>query len=300
MIEYLKSGHTNLTKILNNPDKFIDADNVIDNIAKLNPIALFFQTGYLTIKESFPIQDGDFEYTLGLPNLEVKASLVPLALSIKPPRSAVLAKKQAERTRDCLLDMDREGLENALGGYLAQYSYDIHIEDERFYHALFQSAIMMVGQKCYPQEHTSHGRIDIELQDKNSVYIIELKLYKDGDRPNISPTPPKKPEDVTKLRSAMAPLAKEALNQIDQKYAQTFYGTERIVKVAIVFARRTYVLAEFETCDFSGSCPALWYRKCRFTLSRANPTFSRLTEVPRAKGCPWTVRGTNCLPEATF
>jgi hypothetical protein len=36
------------------------------------------------------------------------------------------------------------------------------------------------------------------------------------------------------------------MDQITQKYAQSFEGEGKIVKVALVVARRTFVLAEFE------------------------------------------------------
>jgi ABC-type enterochelin transport system ATPase subunit len=45
----------------------------------------------------------------------------------------------------------------------------------------------------------------------------------------------------------MAKMADAALKQIDQKYAKKFTGGDtRVVRLALVVARRTYVFLEFQ------------------------------------------------------
>jgi hypothetical protein len=52
----------------------------------------------------------------------------------------------------------------------------------------------------------------------------------------------------------MAPLANQALKQINEKYADKFLGgSNRLVKVALVIARRTFTLAQFEVVEGQSS-----------------------------------------------
>jgi hypothetical protein len=66
--------------------------------------------------------------------------------------------------------------------------------------------------------------------------------------------PPKTDEEIANLREQMAPLAREALKLIEGKYADKFEGgSGRVIKVALVIARRTFVLAQFEVIDGPGT-----------------------------------------------
>jgi hypothetical protein len=52
----------------------------------------------------------------------------------------------------------------------------------------------------------------------------------------------------------MTPLAREALKQIEGKYADKYEGgSGRLIKVALVIARRTFVLAQFKVIDGPGT-----------------------------------------------
>jgi hypothetical protein len=81
----------------------------------------------------------------------------------------------------------------------------------------------------------------------NDEYIIELKLYRE-EKPKSGPlVPPKTDEEIAELRGLMAPQAREALKQIEGKYADKYEGgSGRLIKVALVIARRTFVMAKFE------------------------------------------------------
>jgi hypothetical protein len=243
----LYKDRTDLFDHIQTPPVFNDSDNFIDDLDTLDPTALLFQTGYLTLKKQLPNPWGEEEYRVVLPNLEVKASLLPLTLSLKRLRRPHLAKQLAEKARDCLLDMDKEGFEESFGDYLAQYTYDNREETETQIVALFQSAMIIADQAYHTQTQTSHGRTDIDLRGKNSdVFIIEIKLYREKIKSYDPYVPPDTPKEAAGLRQRMAPLAKKAMSQINKKYVQSFKGEGRIIKVALVVARRTFVLAEFE------------------------------------------------------
>jgi hypothetical protein len=221
--------------------------NAIDSISDLNSAALMFQAGYLTIKERLP--GTGIRYNLALPNLEVEAALIPLKFSIEPPRDALLASQMAKLARDRLLNLDARGLEEAFGGYLGAYTFHCHFKYEKHYHVLFEVAMMMAKQPCEPRKPTAYGLMDFQMiGPKGDMYIIELKLLKEPkNKRGEEPTPPDEPNEIAKLRATMSPLARKALNQIGQKYVNDFTDRPiRVIKVALVIARRSFVLAEFE------------------------------------------------------
>ena len=70
-------------------------------------------------------------------------------------------------------------------------------------------------------------------------------------KPKVSHLPPPKEDDAestARLREAMDPLAQKALEQIATRYAPKFTsGESRVVMVALIVARRTFVMARFKT-----------------------------------------------------
>lgn len=159
----------------------------------IDPLALMLQTGYLTIKGYDTRRQ---RYTLGIPNREVKEGLMDVLL----PFYANLHNEGAEayvwKFVDLIDNGDAEGFMNELRSFFANITYELQMEDENnFQNALF-ILMTLVGLKVNAEAKTSDGRIDLEIQTFDYVYIIELKY--DG-------TP------------------QEALNQIEQKqYALKF------------------------------------------------------------------------------
>ena len=142
-----------------------------------------------------------------------------------------------------------EGLQESFGEYMALIPFDLHEAKEKFYHSHFLMAMLMAGQPLAVQKHASHGIIDLYVKGKrDDEYIVEFKLFKeDKDSSGNYPVPPTDPEETDRLRQKMAPLAVEAMKQITDKYALSHAkGPGRLFKVAMVVARRTFVLAQFE------------------------------------------------------
>ena len=54
--------------------------------------------------------------------------------------------------------------------------YQLHVSEEKFYHALLQVIFGSCGIKSLSEQSTSHGRIDIIIEMPNRVYVIEVKL----------------------------------------------------------------------------------------------------------------------------
>ncbi|MDR1871784.1 MAG: hypothetical protein LBS60_07690, partial [Deltaproteobacteria bacterium] len=157
--------------------------------------------------------------------------------------------------------------------YLNEYTYYSFIEDEKQYQVFLESALFMADQGVDSQEMTAQGLLDVHfVSPKGEHFIIELKVYrektpKSSDSPETNPDansadPPEKgakPKHIppplddqarAKLRKSMTPIAEAALIQIKEKYVDKYRGEgQPIAMVALVMARRTFVLAKFEVME---------------------------------------------------
>jgi hypothetical protein len=256
-----------------------ESDNVIDDFSSLDPAVILFQTGYLTIGETLPTFGDTDTYRLTLPNLEVKMVFVPLLLSVDLPKKPLTAKLRADETRECLLAMNAEGFERAFQLFLEQHEFNDNKQSERLYHSLFAMAMSIAGQPLIPHEHTSHGILDIRLRGSDGdEFIIEVKVLNESGktktagqdsseisaktvREGLGKMPgtrygnlPVTPKEKASLRKRMTTLAERTLNQIGENYADKFVGCgARLIKVALVIARRTYVLVKFDVVDDQGA-----------------------------------------------
>jgi hypothetical protein len=223
-----------------------ESDNEIDDIADIMPEVLLLQTGYLTIKK---INEKKQEFQLGFPNFEVKEAMAPLLLLGEKDKNNTVKNLSAE-IRSCLLRENTDKLQTSLGQLLALVPYDLHIIDENYYHTLFYFAMLYIGQEVLVQKLTSHGDADSYMKaDNGEEYIIEFKIFDEkADSSGKRPVPPTKPKEIQELRKRMEPRAREALDQITARYAQSHArGPGKLFKVGIVVARRTFVLVKFET-----------------------------------------------------
>ncbi len=183
-----------------------------------SPIALFFQTGYLTIK------DVDLDtgiYTLGFPNEEVKAGfleyLLPHYLNTGSQSTPFLVSEFVREFREG----DVDGFMRRMQSLFASISYRMRMDQEINVHNGLLMLMLLVGLSVRTEYCTSSGRIDLFVATDKYYYIIELKL--DG-------------------------TAKEALDQINSHgYALPFaIGNRQVIKIGANFSTKTRTLDEWE------------------------------------------------------
>jgi Holliday junction resolvase-like predicted endonuclease len=63
----------------------------------------------------------------------------------------------------------------------AHVPYQLHMKEEKFYHALLQMAFTAAGIKAQSEYSTSDGRIDLVLELPKLIYIIEVKFGKKAE-----------------------------------------------------------------------------------------------------------------------
>lgn len=180
------------------------------DLKSADPIALLYQTGYLTIKG----YDREYEtFTLGIPNREVKEGLFDVLL----PYYVKVRRGTVSDTVFKLINGVRSGnaeefMKN-LQAYFAGIPYRLKMDDENNFHNAFFILMSLLDLSVEAEASTSDGRMDLLLKSKKFIFIVELKY--DGS-------------------------AQAALDQIEhKKYAMQFHGDSRtIIKIGVNFSSK--------------------------------------------------------------
>ena len=185
------------------------------DISRASVTALLYQTGYLTIKD---YEEPD-RYHLGIPNREVRKGLFEDLASYCFHTDDDTVNNNVYEVRQLLeagkVDEAMKRLQTFMAGIpyeFAQKATEYHYE-----HNLF-IIFVLIGVDARPEWHTSQGRVDMLLQMRNYIYIVELKRDK---------TP------------------EEALDQIEEKdYGRQFRSDPRpIIRLGITISTKTRNIA---------------------------------------------------------
>lgn len=144
-----------------------------------SPLALLFQTGYLTIKD----YDRETQlFTLGVPNKEVTESLFKelLPYYVKVRRGGDSETVVRNIVNSILLGQPEKLVRN-IDIFLAGIPYEMKMDNENKLHNAFYILLTLIGAKAETEVHTSDGRIDLLLKTPRFIYIIELKFDHSSD-----------------------------------------------------------------------------------------------------------------------
>ena len=143
-----------------------------------NPIPLFYQTGYLTIKD----YDKEFkEYTLGFPNDEVKTGFLKFIYSYYVPANPSEGKTMTSKMARALRGGDPYSFMRSLEALFADTTYQIQGDAEKNFQYAMYIIMELLGEYVQAERCTSNGRIDLLLQTKDYIYIVELKIDNTAD-----------------------------------------------------------------------------------------------------------------------
>ena len=187
-----------------------------------DPIPLFYQSGYLTIKESNKKQRS---FKLGFPNDEVKygflKSLAPSYLKVedKPtPFNITLLD-------DAVEEGDTDGIRDWFTTLFALLPYptsgDLDSITEQSFQNVIYITLIVLGKYCRTEVHSAKGRADCIVETDDYVYIFEFK--RDSS-------------------------ASEALAQIDEQgYAIPYTADKRkLFKIGVNFSSSERNISEWE------------------------------------------------------
>ena len=202
----------------------VDLDNVrrteqqlakIDNFNN-DPVPLLYQSGYLTIKGYDPILK---RYSLSMPNKEIGEALPKVILNYNFPKTDGGEFDITNFIED-VLNGDCNGFMKRLCALLADSTYEIVGEAEKYFQNVFYLIFKLLGFYTEVERRTSDGRMDAVVKTPQHIFVFEFKV----DKP-----------------------AQEALDQINSKeYALPFTADGRqLFKIGVSFSSKTRKIAEW-------------------------------------------------------
>src|SRR5574344_1204190 len=223
LVQLLKQSDYDLNN-LQEEQQSADMLNSIDSMSK-DPIPIIYQSGYLTIKG----YDERFKwYRLGFPNKEVEDGFIRYLLPFYIP---VEEKKSEFFIENFINDVEKgnpDGFMERMQTMFADGDYRVTGKMEKYFQNVMYVIFKMMGFYTDVERTTSRGRIDVTLQTRDYIYVMELKL--DGS-------------------------ADDALNQIEEKcYAAPFANDKRkLYKIGVNFSSETRGICEWKVVE-STSC----------------------------------------------
>lgn len=139
-----------------------------------NPVALLFETGYITIKS---YNDEKGLYSLGLPNKEVAESFSHALMPIYSGYSDVECDRLIVKMRSAVVDGDAEKFMELLQTFLEGNPYgntEMAKRESYFRNNLFL-IFRALGFLPRSEEQTCSARMDVMLRTRRFIYIFELK-----------------------------------------------------------------------------------------------------------------------------
>jgi hypothetical protein len=204
------------------------SENVLDShdIEDAPLASVLFQTGFLTVR-SVGYSGLKREFHLGLPNEEVSQSFAELFLTAVSGTPDGYSLKFAEELATALDAGRPEGLAAPLAGLYASIPYQLHLQNEAYYHSVFLAVMQFLGFRVLGEVSVAGGRIDGVVDRPNGMsYVIEFKYT----------------ADESGLDEALAAAAAQIE---DRAYAGRYTGTGRkVFNVAVAVAARGVVRVE--------------------------------------------------------
>ena len=183
-----------------------------------NPLPLLFQSGYLTIKG----YDEEFKtYRLGFPNREVEEGFVKYLVPFYSPSKADQPLTYIGNFVKEVRTGNAEAFMRRIERFFDGGDYQVAGKAELYFQNTLWALFKLLGLYVDVERHTTDGRMDILVQTKDYVYILELKIDQSADI---------------------------ALQQIEEKqYAKAFEGDSRtIYKIGVNFSSETRRMTEWK------------------------------------------------------
>ena len=171
LVQVMKDTDYDITRL---SDEEIDAPSLMDvDMVYHNPIPLLYQSGYLTIK-GFEPEFG--MYHLGFPNREVKHGFLNFLVKYYTPSRTESGMMLVSKMLKDIRSGSAAGFMQKLEALFAKTSYQIQGDSEKDFQYAMYIILELMGEYVEVEKATSNGRIDVLLQTKEYIYIIEIKI----------------------------------------------------------------------------------------------------------------------------
>jgi hypothetical protein len=142
----------------------------------LNEIPLFFQTGYLTVKDKVSNWETGTQYILGVPNFEVRKALMSKLLFIYGRYQESNIETLRKRFVEAVEAYDEKALEVSLDTMIARsVPNELKMKTEAHYHSLLLVWLNFMGFDVHAEKSNNHGRADAVWKHKGLTVVAELK-----------------------------------------------------------------------------------------------------------------------------
>lgn len=141
-----------------------------------DPVPVLYQSGYITIKH---YEYG--AYTLSFPNDEVRQGFNTFTLNYIAPQYGRQRTAFGVRFGKAMRQNDIDTAMEELKVFLAGFPYDIHMNRENQFQAIIYTVFEVLNFTIQAEARTAKGRVDILVQTKTSVFVMELKLDKSAE-----------------------------------------------------------------------------------------------------------------------
>ena len=178
LVKLLKQTDYDIRRIADD-DVEIDVDMISGVNDYINdPIPVLYQSGYLTIR-SFDEMFGI--YRLGFPNMEVRKGFMKMLLACYVPVREKEGNVLISKLYRAVTEGKPEDMMLLLESLFARANYQIQGDAEKDFQYAMYIIFELLGEYVQTEKQTSNGRIDILLQTKDYVYIMEIKTDSSAD-----------------------------------------------------------------------------------------------------------------------
>ena len=184
LVQLIKESNYSLPDL----ERFYSSDDLMNRFDVNNFIleGFFFQTGYLTIKDSQVLGDGQISYRLGFPNLEVQKSMSSLFLLKCTPRR--LDFRLGQQISRAVLEGKPALMEAPIKQFLNSIPFDwykFHKMDkyEGYWSSLIYAMFATIGLFLKAEDTSNRGRLDLCLYLDTTIFLIEFKMSSNSRDP---------------------------------------------------------------------------------------------------------------------
>ena len=173
LLTYCRDHSFDFAEALNGeiPELLFDAYD----IDRIEPLALFIQTGYLTIRDAI-IRDNIKYYHLKFPNFEVKWAFEVHLLNVYTAYSAPHLTKIYNSLRQELKAVNVDKFMKSLNSFYAALPYKIQSRQENYYQTIFFMLFYFLDFDVDVETMTNQGRIDAVITLDKWVFLFEFKV----------------------------------------------------------------------------------------------------------------------------
>ncbi|WP_061547264.1 ATP-binding protein [Cylindrospermopsis raciborskii] len=156
-------------------------EEILDSfdVEQINPVTLLFQSGYLTIKDTFT-DINQMVFCLGIPNMEVKIALNNQFINAYS--NLVNEKLGIQRIiYTQLRSGDVEGLVSTIKRLFASirwrnFTNNDLADFEGYYALVIYAFLSSLDARVIPEDITNHGQSDLTVMVGGHVYVMEIKV----------------------------------------------------------------------------------------------------------------------------